>query len=220
MIRTLVVGILIWTGIFAPSARADILKRRISLETWGNEFVSLCVSLQAVCGIEIDHSLHKKNTRPLELHDVSGREALDAVLARYPGHQWELRDGVLIVHPKQRKEKSPLETHLTDVDFKEQPLPLISKFFMQKMRVRGGSKSLGGSRDTTLEDTRPINLRAKNISVRDALTRVVKTHKSSMWIFTRYISSSGEAVYSLDLHSFTPTLDNSHKPDERHRQVE
>lgn len=185
-------------------SRAELWNKRISFDaSRGQEFYELCKSLDVICAIEVDSTV-RKDKGSLEVAETAGRKALATVMALYPGHRWELREGVLFVYPKRRKEKSPLDQKLDLISLNNESFESASRFFTKEMRLRAGSSSVTGSWDRPA-DSPKISFEAKNIVIRDALTRIVKSHGHAMWIFNRYKSSDEGPLCTFDLQRYAPS---------------
>lgn len=188
--------------LLASVCSSEILDKKISFAaSSGHEFYHLCKSLEVVCGIEVDFTVYR-DIGSLELRDIAGRKGLAAVLSRYPGHRWEFRDGTLFVYPRRRSEKSPLDRHVSSIRLNNQSLDTIRGFFAKEMRLEGSSFSVTGHGNGSVGDSSRISLEARNIVIRDALTRIVKSHGHAMWSVDRYLSSDGHPFYSLELKSY------------------
>lgn len=186
--------------LLSTASRAELLDKRISFEaSSGYEFEELCESLDLVCGIEVDFTVYK-DIGTLELHAVTGRDGLAAVMSRYPGHRWRIQDGVLLVYPK-KKEKSPLDLPVSHLSFNKLTFTDIRRLFAKEMKLKSSSVSLSGAGGGFVDNTE-VSFEARDIIIRDALTRIVKTRGHDMWIFKRYTTSEGEPFYSLKLESF------------------
>ena len=191
--------ILGWLTLCGDGANAGPLCKKISIEASpGYEFFELCRSLDVLCGI--DSLLGPSGDATVfEVQNVSGRIALSEIMTHNPGHKWEFRRGILSVSPKRRTRDSPIDRHIS-VDFSSMTLTEIEAKLTKNMGIGFGSMSVGGS---DASDSTKISLFSKNVSVREVLDRVIRTHGHSMWILRRQNLSESAPMYNLELYSYS-----------------
>lgn len=198
--KNLFLGLILgWLPLCGSGANAGPLDKKISIEAApGYEFFELCRSLDVPCGI--DSLLGTANDPAVfEAQNVSGRIALSRIMAQNPGYKWKFRAGILSVFPKGLTRGSPIDQQIS-VTFNNRTLAEIEAILTKEMGIGFGSRSVGGSE--TLDSTK-VSLSSKNISVREVLDRVIRTHGHSMWILRRQDLSGSTPMYNLELYSYS-----------------
>lgn len=163
-------------------------------------FDNVCDSLLKIpCGREIYPTTGRgpaKEQALLELKNTTARKVLDALAERTPNTQWQLRDGVLNVEPKERDREDILSKKVALVSargvssvqaaldvFDDAGIP-ISYQEMGRVRLFG-----------------TINLELKDVSVRDALNAIVKADGHLTWLFAHSSSPESKSKGTLTFFS-------------------
>lgn len=150
----------------------------------GIELLELCVKLNRPCGEELAPGYRIMKLQDLrqspELHfkNSTASRILDVISLRYPGHQWAIHDGVLILEPKNRVGEDLLDRRLDYVSILGRSSYEAAKMVFAQAKINVGSIYVG---PPMLYGRISVSL--KNVTVREALNAIVKADGQAMWTF-------------------------------------
>lgn len=160
----------------------------------------LCGELRRPCGWEAakGHSVHKlkpfKSKRRGKM-----KEVLDDVVSRNPEYQWSKANGVINIRPKAESrdlDKVISNLSINDMTIKDARQKLCEAASLKcKWRIEAGPR----------QHFAKITLDLKNVSVRDALNRMVEADGMASWS-VEYDEKSGQPIIDFACWRKGPSL--------------
>ena len=163
---------------------------------------TLALSYKLPVGLEVIPGEDSRK-KPLTIRIDSGtvRDVFDAIVREDPRYEWKKSGEVVNVLPKTDR-SAILETVIGDCRLDDVNRQDASSAIMELPEVRKALSSLESSRAAYLSlPTEPyyslprFSVRFRNVSVRQALNEILKTSKSTYWVF--FIQSD---FFSIGFH--------------------
>ena len=156
-----------------------------------HEFQGLCSTLRRPCAIETvsEPSANIVSKNPIQfLRDTSPRKILDAIIRRYPGHHWLIRDGILAMEPNKRIGEDLLARKLGYVSIHKRESEYAAKSVLRQARIDPAPIMM----DMMGQAFNRIDLELRNVTVRQALDAIAKTDGQVMWEFSPITNTSSK----------------------------
>jgi len=143
-------------------------------------------------------------------HGVTVRGAMDALVARNPGYQWELENGVVVLRPRVGIPLLNTQIRKFQMNATERETPAVLQALLRLAEVQAHAAQLDlkpalGQGGPGVYEEHPIQREAarfhagwQNFSLLDGLNRIVQTSRRAVWIY-RETDCGGDKTYSDEM---------------------
>jgi|GEM_PF-3832279 len=172
----------------------------------GQEFEMLCMLKNLSCGFEEaeDDGKEPEALPVLALSSATVHDVLDAIMARYPRHEWHMDDGVLFMVPKEKFGQAPhgaaySASVLKPFSFKDRPLSsALTRLCAMADNNCAAATAAGFAKE---EPAISVSV-SKGDTLAHILNGVAASQGNAMWS----VLVSGKDSYQITLKRWEPDL--------------